>query len=277
MPEKKSNRFRILAGIAGLLGLAGLIAWLAFGAHAHASRQGPAPRWTSLDSALAWLAQQPSFSIVQLGAYVGDTPNDPLCAFLKNEMTPEKASRRHGTKVVLVEPIKQYFDRLRENYASLSGVEFANVAVAESNGVRDFYTLTVDPTKYGYPEWLSQLSSLKSERMGKLWDNFEKNREMKKFYLEHRSVEKVKCVTIGTLLEEHHIENLDLLQLDVEGYEFEILKTLDFKKTKPRFINYENALLQEHDAPCRKMLKRQGYVLFDKGKDTFCVLTSASS
>lgn len=222
-----------------------------------------------LGSALHWLAGRPSFNVVQLGAYVGDSPNDPLFAFLKEQMSPAKNKR--GSRAVLVEPIKEYFDRLKQNYAGSLGIQFANVAIAESEGMRDFYSLKVDPTKYGFPEWLSQLSSLKSERMNNLWDRYEKNPEYKKFYLEHRTVEKVKCITIGQLLQQYQIENLDLLLLDVEGYELEILKTLDFKTTRPRFIDYERVLLQENEASCRGMLEKQGYILSDWGQDTLCV------
>jgi FkbM family methyltransferase len=226
-----------------------------------------------LKAALEVLAQQPSFSIVQLGAYVGDSPNDPLCAFLRQQLHPARTGgSAHAAQVVLVEPIREYFDQLRANYAGFSGVQFANVAIAESDGVRDFYTLKVDPTKYGYPEWLAQLSSLKRERMGKLWDEYEKNPEYKKFYLEHRAVEKVKCITLSHLLRQYQIEKLDLLQLDVEGYEYEILKTLDFKTVKPRFINYERVLLQEDEPRLRELLTQQGYTLTDWGQDTFCSL-----
>jgi FkbM family methyltransferase len=252
-------------------GLAGI-------ARAVIARPGPQEpelplHWNPLASGLDWLARQPSFSIVQLGAYVGNSPNDPLYPFLTEQMNAARPDRKHGAKVVLVEPIKEYFDRLRKNYAMCPDIQFANVAIAESEGIRDFYTLKLDPTKYGYPEWLAQLSSLKAERMGKLWGKYENYPfpEFKKFYLEHRTVEKVKCITITQLLQQYQIEKLDLLVLDVEGYEFEILKTLDFKTTRPRFIDYERVLLQENEPLCRQMLMKQGYVLIDWGQDTFCV------
>jgi hypothetical protein len=62
------------------------------------------------------------------------------------------------------------------------------------------------------------------------------------------------------------------LQIDAEGYDFKILKTLDFNKLKPKFINYERVLLQEDEQACREMLEAQGYRLFDWGQDTLCIL-----
>lgn len=263
--RKVSNKYHN-AGLRGVV-------WAAVERVFPVPAQQQPPNWNPLSSVLDWLASQPTFSIVQLGAYVGDSPNDPLYVFLKKQMNPARPDHRGGARAVLVEPIKQYYDRLRQNYAGYPDIEFANVAIAESEGTREMYTLNVDPTKYGYPEWLSQLSSLKSERMGKLWDQYEHNPDYKAFYLKHRTVELVKCITIGQLLQQYQIEKPDLLLLDVEGYEYEILKTLDFKATKPRFIDYERVLLQENEPRCREMLQKQGYILIDWGQDTLGIRT----
>ena len=244
------------------------------------NRVTPAPpeRWLplctpieSLATVLEWLAEQPSLSIVQIGAYVGNTENDPLAVFLHEHLDAAEPESRQKAKVVLVEPIRDYFDRLRENYASLSGVVFENVAIAEKEGTMEMYRLTVDPTEYGYPEWLSQLSSLKEERMQELWDRTQDNQEFQEFYLKHRTVESVRCMTLQQLLDRHQIEQLDLLQIDAEGYDYEILKTLDFQKVRPRFINYERVLLLEDEAACRRMLMAQGYLLIDWDQDTLCI------
>ncbi len=144
---------------------------------------------------LAKLAAQPSFSIVQVGAYIGNTPNDPLFPFLRYYLDPTKGAKRDA-KVVLIEPIREYFDLLRENYGNLPGLEFEKVAIAESEGTREMYRLAVDPTEYGFPAWLSQLSSLKKERMGELWERYERNPRLQKFYLEHRVTETVNTVTL---------------------------------------------------------------------------------
>ena len=60
---------------------------------------------------------------------------------------------------------------------------------------------------------------------------------------------------------------MDLLQIDTEGYDYEILRTIDFSRLRPRFINYERELLQDDGPACRSMLSAAGYVLFDWGED----------
>jgi FkbM family methyltransferase len=233
----------------------------------------PFPRVVAdLGTVLTYLDKQPSLSIVQIGAYIGKTSNDPLYEFLCERMDPAKVeSSRRKTKVVLVEPIRKYFDLLLKNYSKTSGIEFENVAIAETEGVMEMYRLDVDPVKYGYPAWLAQLSSLKKERTEELWDKNERNQEYKEFYLKHRVVEKVRCMTLKQLLDKHQIRQLDLLVIDTEGYDYMILKTLDFKKLKPRFINYERALLQEDEPACRRMLEAQGYRLIDWSQDTLAI------
>lgn len=108
-----------------------------------------------LDDVLTDLGEQPSFSIVQVGAYIGDSPNDPLFKFLCKQL--DAANSNRDAKVVLVEPIREYFDQLRENYSNVANIEFENIAIAEMDGEMEMYRLDVNPTDYGYPEWLTQL------------------------------------------------------------------------------------------------------------------------
>jgi len=234
-------------------------------------QDSPCEDRSPMRSALDWLAERPSFSIVQIGAYIGDSDSDPLCGFLRDQFGPTTLDRKSGCQVVLVEPVREYFERLSECYKDLSEVYFENVAIAEKEGVRDFYRLAVDPTKYGFPDWLAGLGSLKAERMTQLWDKYEKNQEWKQFYLRHRIVEKIKCTTLENLLDHYRIRNLDLLQIDAEGYDYEILRSVDLSRIRPRFINYERVLLQDDEEACRKMLAKSGYLLADWGQDTFCV------
>jgi hypothetical protein len=42
------------------------------------------------------------------------------------------------------------------------------------------------------------------------------------------------------LLNKHNVKKIDLLQIDVEGYDGELLVGIDFSKIKPRYIRYED-------------------------------------
>jgi FkbM family methyltransferase len=223
---------------------------------------------------LAWLSTRESFSIVQIGAYIGDTGNDPLYVFLQQALPA-----RPRDTVVLVEPVAEYFHELQKAYASLPRVRLERIAIAEADGERAFYRLGVDPTLYGDPDWLAQLGSLHPTRMTHMWDRYERGvmeasgvtADLQTFWLDHRIVEHVHCTTLHHLLTRHSITELDLLQIDAEGYDYEILRTIDFTRIQPRFINYERVLLDNDEPACRAMLIDAGYVLFDWGQDTLCI------
>lgn len=50
------------------------------------------------------------------------------------------------------------------------------------------------------------------------------------------SVENVRCAPLSELLREHRIDRLDLLTVDAEGYDFQVLQTLDWTATRPRVV-----------------------------------------
>jgi FkbM family methyltransferase len=199
-----------------------------------------------MDFVLEWLATRERFSIVQVGAYIGDTVNDHLHAFLLQELP-----RHPQSTVVLVEPVTEYFEQLRKGYSRLSGVRFENVAIADQEGERDFYRLGADPGPQGFPEWLSQLGSLRPTRMTEMWDRYEQGlinepvemADLRAWWLQNRVVETVRCLTLHQLFDRHDIQELDLLQIDAEGYDYEILRTIDFTRIRPRFVNYERVRL----------------------------------
>lgn len=225
-----------------------------------------------LEPALAQLTQQAEFSIIQVGAYVGDTYSDPIAAFLKRTLSTSK----HDATVVLIEPLQPFFDQLKANYGMLRGVHFENVAIADFSGERDFYYLDCDPVAHGHPEWLRQLSSLRPDRMTTAWNAYEKDGALQEFYLAHRAKTSVRCVTLRDIMGKYSIATLDLLQIDAEGYDFEILKTIDFRNA-PRFINFESSLLSPTErSECDSMLRKAGYDLLEWGSDTFCTLGDRS-
>jgi FkbM family methyltransferase len=221
-----------------------------------------------LEGVFEWLAHRGAYSIVQIGAFVGDTSNDPLYRFVRQS---EPGS---GSVVVLVEPVREFYEQLVRNYAGVEAARFENVAVAAEAGLRDFYRLGVDPTRHGHSEWLLQLGSLREDRMTSLWNAYEIDPAARDFYLAHRVVEQVECVTFEQLAARHGIQRVDLLQIDAEGSDYEILRSIDFARHLPRFVNYERVLMGETEAACRTMMLDAGYILLDWGQDTLCIHVS---
>ena len=55
---------------------------------------------------------------------------------------------------------------------------------------------------------------------------------------------KTPCLTFNDLIKKHDIKNIDLLQIDAEGYDGELICSIDFDNIKPKFIRYEDRHVQ---------------------------------
>jgi FkbM family methyltransferase len=49
-------------------------------------------------------------------------------------------------------------------------------------------------------------------------------------------IHEVRCAPLASVLREHAISAIDLLTIDAEGYDFEVLQTLDWQATRPQVV-----------------------------------------
>ena len=218
--------------------------------------------------------KQKRITIVQIGAYKGFTSNDHINRFITKHCNTAKYSKTNEIFILLIEPVRHIFNELVKNYKNYYGIVFENYAVAEIHGEKKFYMLNnkINLSEMGMPEWLDQLGSLLSERIGKLWENYEENKIYQKFLRENTIVKNVMCVTFDELIDKYNLKEIDLLQIDAEGYDYKILKSINFEKIKPKYINYERVLLQKQESACRNLLLLNNYRIHDHGQDSLCVL-----
>ena len=81
------------------------------------------------------------------------------------------------------------------------------------------------------------------------------------------------CISIQELLDKHRIKALDLLQIDTEGFDYEIIKMIDFKKIKPKLICFEHLHLSEATKrQCEEHLLKKGYRLEHFRSDSLAIL-----
>ena len=74
------------------------------------------------------------------------------------------------------------------------------------------------------------------------------------------------------LLNQTGLTELDVLQIDAEGFDHEIVRMLDMKKIRPRVIKYEYTKKQTADAlnqeiQMEEYLRSFGYQVFREGHD----------
>jgi FkbM family methyltransferase len=188
--------------------------------------------------------------VLQVGAMDG-VSYDPIHAWLA----------RGGWRGLLVEPLPDLFAALVANYRGVAGLSFANVAIADHVGTATLNRVDPDAIRSGAaPEWSAGASSMFADRnsMGGVriaeadWARIRP----------HVRTETVACTTLAALLEAERVERIDLLQIDTEGYDYQVLRQLDFARYRPAIVHLEYYLLppQEQEA-CFALLLRNGYVL----------------
>ena len=161
------------------------------------------------------------FGLVVIGAHFG--------VWLEQEIS--KYSKQN---IILVEPVPYNIDILEKKYSSFKNITICKNAIFSENKVKSFYFVDENSiTKLG-KHWASAIGSFDKKHI--------LNHKSKRFKIEDSDIKEIKIefITFDKLVEKYSIQSIDKLQIDVEGAEYEILKTIDFKKTKIDQILFES-------------------------------------
>jgi FkbM family methyltransferase len=214
---------------------------------------------TASDDIRRVLGKRSEVTFVQIGSNDG-RQGDPIF---------DLAKAKHGWRGLLVEPVSFLFRRLRQNYGPDPRFQFANVAVTESLGPVPFYYVSERAAEElpDAPWWHDQLGSFNREHLeGALGGRLAP-------YIVEEAVE---GVPLRELLDRYDITQLDLLHVDTEGYDYRVLRQIDFARWRPSVIVYEhNVLAAEEYTAARELLWHAGYELTERGSDTVAVLSPA--
>ena len=161
------------------------------------------------------------FGLVVIGAHFG--------VWLEQEI-----SKYSKQDIILVEPVPYNIDILEKKYSSFKNITICKNAIFSENKVKSFYFVDENSiTKLG-KHWASAIGSFDKKHI--------LNHKSKRFKIEDSDIKEIKIefITFDKLVEKYSIQSIDKLQIDVEGAEYEILKTIDFKKTKIDQILFES-------------------------------------
>ena len=148
---------------------------------------------------------------------------DPLFKFVK----------KYKWEGILVEPHPTYYCELVENYKAINPgkIYFENIAISDEIGEKELYyfsNLNKSDNDYLF---LKCLSSFNKAHLLKHCNDYPE--------LEIKSVT-VNCTTLNQLIEKYNFRAFDLLLIDAEGFDFEIIRSIDFELIKPRIIIFEH-------------------------------------
>jgi len=208
-------------------------------------------------------------TVVQIGANDGIN-NDPIHKFIK----------RDHWQGVLLEPQRFVFEKyLKPLYRKTEGIVVLNAALDVKDGQKPIYKVAVSESR-----WATGLSSFNravleaAVRSGYIEKEAIKEGaplpENKEKYI---TEEQVECICTESLIKRYGLEKIDWLQIDTEGFDFEIIKMFNISVTCPDVIVYENlhfnAALQNE---CIVFLEMNGYMCRTFGPNTLAMRKPAA-
>jgi len=191
----------------------------------------PDPKQVKIINIIDIFPGREGLKFIEVGANDG-CYNDPVNAWVK----------KYHWKGVLIEPVPSAFKDLMGNYRGVPNIFFENVAICNNNN---------KPQSFYIPK-SSKVASLNSK---------------------HPPMKKVKQVMIDTMtlnavVEKYCFEDFNFLTIDAEGYDFNVLQSLDFNRYKPEIIHYEHRHLGESKEDCEEYLYSYGYKLYFNKNNT---------
>ena len=196
-----------------------------------------------LEMMIAFHCRPPQeFFFVQVGAFDG-VNGDPINYLI----------RKHHWRGILVEPQPNAFRQLQTTYASEKTLQYFNVAIGPTDGEISFYTRKDGDTPVASTS--RHLLVKPGHSQGEI--------------VEH----KVPCWTVPTLLANAKAPHqIDLLQIDAEGFDYQIIRSIDFQQIKPSIIRWEHVVLSQRDRnACLDLLAGHGYRFLLEDQDTTAI------
>ena len=200
-------------------------------------------------------------NIIQVGANDGKT-HDPVF----------EGAGLFAERIILVEPQPDLIPVLKKNYDSFKGEAiFENMAVADSEGELPIYKVDddtrdvllkggVDPSIYASFSREHVVRHLSSS-----WLNWSAEEADK-----HIVSVPVPTLPLKELIEKHNMTEPDVLQIDCEGYDWQVLKTIG--EFRPAVINLESRHIPEDERlEMEDWFRKNHYHFTHIGRDCFAV------
>ena len=161
------------------------------------------------------------FGLVVIGAHSG--------VWLKDKIDEYK-----DKEILLVEPVPYNYKILKNNYLKRENISICTNAVFSENKLQNFYFVKEDSIHKLGKHWASGIGSFSKKHI--------LDHKNKRFKITEDDVEKIeiKFITFNNLVDKYEIKSIDNLQIDVEGAEYEILNSIDYKKINIKNLQFES-------------------------------------
>jgi FkbM family methyltransferase len=196
--------------------------------------------------------QNESVTFLQVGANDGFF-HDPLHKFIK----------KYKWRGVLLEPqrdvYKNYLSRLYKNSPSITAI---NAALDYQDGIKPIYKISFSKSR-----WATGLTSFNKSALMEAIDSGHVERCAKRYQeqlpenkTDYIGEENITCISPKTLLQQYNLKKIDWLQIDAEGYDYEIIKMLNNENSWPTVVVFEHSHLSKQDySECIQHLSKNNY------------------
>ena len=135
--------------------------------------------------------------------------------------------------ILLVEPVPHNIQELKENISKYKDIKIETSAVSSKNEVQKFYFVKPESVKKLGKHWASGIGSFDKQHI--------LNHKNKRFKVENSDIDEIEIqyLTFTDLVNKYSITSIEMLQIDVEGAEYQILNSIDFTKISIQKIIFE--------------------------------------
>ncbi len=189
-----------------------------------------------------------NFGLVVIGAHFG--------VWLKDQINEFK-----DKKILLVEPVPYNNKKLTEDLKNDKNIQICTNAIFSENNFRKFYFVKEHSITRLGKHWASGIGSFNKNHI--------LDHKTKRFKIDNDDIDEIEIefITFDKLIKKYSIGSIDKLQIDVEGAEYDILKSIDYKSIHIRSIQFESKHFDGtfKEGPkldeIKKKLKSEGYTL----------------
>ncbi len=207
---------------------------------------------SKFDDTLNRLLDKQDFFFIQIGANDGVRFDD---LYLK--------VTQHNIHGIVIEPIQKYYKRLALNYEDYPGVKCLNLALHPSNTTVEIFHVN-DKQLPTMEPWRGGVGSIYKSH---LINNHTPNHCI--------TSTRVASISMRGLIESYDVKKVDLLQIDVEGFDLEIIKMVPFDQIQPSLIKFEYVNLtcaQKRES--LEILRKNGYKTYIENENAIGILNA---
>ena len=143
-------------------------------------------------------------------------------------------SKYQNKNILLVEPVPYNYSILKKNFSKNENIHICTNAIFSINQKKNFYFVKENSIPKLGKHWASGIGSFNKNHI--------LDHKTKRFKIQPEDIDEIEInfITFNDLVKNYSIQSIDKLQVDVEGAEYEILNSIDYKKININSLQFES-------------------------------------